>query len=74
MFFKAVVFIISAHVCQTVMVVVVCGVCVRVRVCVCVCACMRACVRVCMVSFTYCDVYWCYCSNVLLDSWMTQPS
>ena len=27
-----------------------------------------------MALFTYCDVHWCYCSNILLDSRMTQPS
>ena len=47
MFFKAVVFIISAHVCQTVMVVVVC---LCVCVCMCVCVYVHACVCMCTAS------------------------
>ena len=27
-----------------------------------------------MASFTYCDVHRCYCSDLSLDSLMTQPS
>ena len=27
-----------------------------------------------MSSFTYCNIHWCYCSELLLDSLITQPS
>ena len=34
--------------------------------------CDKACSQV-VAPFTYCDIYWCYCSKLLLDSGMTQP-